>query len=276
MMPKFSFFKAGIICFCFILTTERCASFSLNLPLKYSTTTTIKTANKFSSNLILFAGKGDPLRAATGIRPSLHPTTINAISEALLVRARQSNAVKDDDTTITEGYPLVVNEEKGIKPIDVAVAAGRLATDAISKRTDATLKNIEVEGDKSMIFNEQECQVLAGRVVGVVMRFKELEDLLIKSVNKVGWIEKYNEYSTFGVLKEECQDDTDNALSSFELNNEIKMNPLLRMSRAECLLALFIMTEEIPKMRELGQETVDSDRALDFLDSDRYEVLSGN
>jgi hypothetical protein len=42
----------------------------------------------------------DPLRASTGIRPSLHPTTINAIAEALRLRA-----LEDPNT------PLVVGEE---------------------------------------------------------------------------------------------------------------------------------------------------------------------
>ena len=32
--------------------------------------------------------KGDSLRDATGIRPSLHPTTINCIAEALLLRSQ--------------------------------------------------------------------------------------------------------------------------------------------------------------------------------------------
>ena len=33
--------------------------------------------------------KGDSIRSATGIRPSLHPTTINCIAEALLMRSKQ-------------------------------------------------------------------------------------------------------------------------------------------------------------------------------------------
>lgn len=32
--------------------------------------------------------KGDSLRSTTGIRPSLHPTTINCIAEALLLRSQ--------------------------------------------------------------------------------------------------------------------------------------------------------------------------------------------
>ena len=64
---------------------------------------------------------GDPLRAATGIRPSLHPVTINALAEALKQRAQNRPEV-----------PLRVTDDT--PPLQVAMAAGKIASDALQKR----------------------------------------------------------------------------------------------------------------------------------------------
>ena len=184
---------------------------------------------------------GDPLRAATGIRPSLHPTTINAIAEALKTRASNS-----PDT------PLVV--EGDVQPLDVALSAGKIAATAIEKRQ-------RTSGQDGMELTPEEGQTIAGRVVGVVMRFAELEEMLNSKVANVGWIKKYGEWDTFGVLEDESQ-----------VQNRIKMDPLFAMSRAECLLALFLDTVEAPQMERIGQ-SAPGGSGVDFLDADRQEVL---
>lgn len=184
---------------------------------------------------------GDPLRAATGIRPSLHPTTINAITEALKARA-----VQDPDT------PLVVSDT--VQPLDVALSAGRIAATAIEKRQKASERD-------GMALSPEEGQTIAGRVVGVVMRFDELETLLHSRVSGVDWIEKYNEWATFGVLKDES-----------EIMERIRGDPLFTMCRAECLLALFLDTVEAPQMEKIGQ-TAAGGSNVDFLDADRQKVL---
>lgn len=184
---------------------------------------------------------GDPLRAATGIRPSLHPTTINAIAEALKLRAANI-----PDT------PLVVSDD--VESLDVALSAGKIAATAIEKRQRSSEKD-------GMELTPEEGQTIAGRVVGVVMRFAELEELLHDKVSSVDWVKKYGEWTTFGVLEDES-----------EVQDRIKTDPLFTMSRAECLLALFLDTVEAPQMAKIGQSVPGGSR-IDFLDSDRQEVL---
>ena len=185
--------------------------------------------------------KGDAIRESTGIRPSLHPTTINAIAEALKIRAMNKSDM-----------PFRVSET--IQPIDVATTASKIATEAIAKRQ----KSSDQDG---MTLTPEEEQTIAGRVVGVIMRLDDLESALLEKVSSVDWIAKYNEWSTFGVVKDSEQTD-----------QKIKDDPLLGMSRAECLLAIFIKTVEIPQLEAKGGTVPDGSR-IDFLDSDRTEVL---
>ena len=184
---------------------------------------------------------GDPLRASTGIRPSLHPTTINAIAEALKIRA-----ASDPDT------PLIV--EGNVQPLDVALSAGKIAAKAIEKRQQAS----EQDG---MTLTPEEGQAIAGRVVGVVMRFTELEEMLHSNVRQVDWVKKYNEWAMFGILEDES-----------EVQDRIKTDPLFALCRAECLLALFLHTVEAPQMEKIGQ-VAPGGSGVDFLDADRQEVL---
>ena len=186
--------------------------------------------------------KGDSLRAATGIRPSLHPTTINAIAEALKYRASKS-----------QDMPMRVTET--IQPLEVAMTAGKIAGSAIEKRQKASK-----EDDMELTTEEQ--QTIAGRVVGVIMRFDVLEIELHAKVSSVGWVTKYNEWATFGVLETELEG----------VDDRIKSDPLFGMSRAECLLAIFLKTVEIPLLEKAGSSVPDGSK-IDFMDADRSEVL---
>mmetsp|Transcript_15552 Transcript_15552/g.26354 ORF Transcript_15552/g.26354 Transcript_15552/m.26354 type:complete len:230 (-) Transcript_15552:42-731(-) len=196
---------------------------------------------RFAELVVHNAVKSDPIREATGIRPSLHPTTINAIAEALKLRASGS---KD--------YPLSVVD--GDSPLDVMMSAGKIATEAICKR----LETSQVDG---MAFDEKECQTISGRVVGVAVRFDELEKLLFDRVSSAGWVKKYNEWSSFGVLEDESN-----------TCDRIREDPLFTVSRAECLLALFLATIEAPTMEKRG-DTVAGGSQVNFIDADRAEVL---
>ncbi|KAL3936076.1 MAG: hypothetical protein SGBAC_008530 [Bacillariaceae sp.] len=191
--------------------------------------------------------EGDPVRAATGIRPSLHPTTINAISGALKARAMK-----------TEGKFFRVSDT--VQPLEVAVSAGSFASEAIAKRQASSKED-------GMDFELQEEQTIAGRVMGVVMRFDALESLLHEKVRNVGWIAKYNEWATFGTLKDESKDGA--------VDDRIKDDPLFCVSRAECLLALFLDTVEVPTLAK-ANHTVPDGSTLDFLDADRIEVLASS
>jgi len=126
--------------------------------------------------------------------------------------------------------------------------------------------------DTSEKFTMEESQTISGRVVGVVMRMRELEELLVKRVRGVGWVKKYGEEESFGVLRAECNDDNNTDELEKKLAETIKINPLFRMNRAECLLGLFLDTVERPKLELLG-EGVAGGSEVDFIDADRLEVL---
>eukprot|EP00956_Cyclotella_meneghiniana_P031126 scaffold80752_cov69-Cyclotella_meneghiniana.AAC.2 len=205
--------------------------------------------------------KGDSIRSETGIRPSLNPVTINCISEALLIRSKQTK-----DTNIDTAAP-------GVEPIQIAITAGGIAMKIIEQRKSAA------ETDETTdIFTMEESNVISGRVVGVVMRMRELEQVLRSKVSDAEYVYKYGEEMSFGLLKSELklEGDSEAVISDElekELSNAIKINPLLRMNRAECLLALFIETVERPKLELLGEEVAGGSE-VDFIDTDRLEVLT--
>ena len=160
------------------------------------------------------------------------------------------------------------------EPLQIAITAGGIAMSAIDQRTAAA--NTDETTDA---FTTEESQVISGRVVGVVMRMRDLERLLVERVNGVTWVTKYGEEESFGLLKMECQateNDKDVAGEEAQLEKQlaemIKTNPLFRMNRAECLLSLFLSTVEKPQMKKLGQD-VPGGSEVDFIDADRLEVL---
>lgn len=76
---------------------------------------------------------GDPLREDNGVRPSIHPTAINAIAEALKARASQAKKKKIDDDDMM--YFRVTDT---VEPLMVMVTAGQFASDAIQKRQESS------------------------------------------------------------------------------------------------------------------------------------------
>ena len=199
--------------------------------------------------------KGDSIRSKTGIRPSLHPTEINCIAEALMLRSSSSQEVDIDIANTTT------------EPLQVAITAGGIAMNAIDKRNSD-------KDDTSEKFTMEESQTISGRVVGVVMRMRELEELLVQKVKGVAWVKRYGEEESFGVLKSECNEDGTNNKEELDkkVGETIKLNPLFRMNRAECLLCLFLDTVEKPKLQLLGEDVAGGSE-VDFIDADRLEVL---
>lgn len=145
---------------------------------------------------------------------------------------------------------------------------------AIDQRKEAAKTD-----DTTDEFTMEESQTISGRVVGVVMRMRDLERLLVERANGVAWVRKYGEEGSFGVSKKECErcataeDGVDEAAER-ELAETINIDPLFRMNRAECLLALFLSTVEGPKLEMLGED-VAGGSGVDFIDADRLEVLLG-
>lgn len=234
--------------------------------------------------------KGDSLRDATGIRPSLHPTAINCIAEALLLRSRQvlgkepKNADGDATTTTID----VANPDA--EPLQVAITSAGIAMSAIDRRAEASKTDETTDA-----FTAEESRAISGRVVGAIMRARELERTLATRVGDAGWPLKYGEEGGFGVLGSECQssssssssssassvggndedDDDDEGRASLretELAEKVASDPLFRMNRAECLLALFLATVEAPKLEMVG-EVMPGGSTVDFVDADRLEVL---
>lgn len=205
----------------------------------------------------------DP-RYATGIRSSLHPTTINCIAEALLLRSSSSssnNSREDENRRIA----IDINDTNN-EPLQVAIIAGNIAATAILRRSNVT--KVDGTNDESSIFTTEESQLISGRVVGVVMRMRELEMELVQRVSLVDWVNKYNEEASFGILVEDSMNDEDELLSA-----RIRTDPLFRMNRAECLLALFLTNVERPRMEAMNMILPGGGSDVDFIDDDRLMVI---
>lgn len=198
--------------------------------------------------------RGDPVRDSAGIRPSLHPLTINTIAEILKVRAKK-------DEPIPLRVSAATSSSSSVQPVQVAVAAAKIAADAIQKRQHAS-------GKDGMLLTVPEQQTVVGRVVGVVMRLPDLEAALRTKCQAASWIAKYGEWDSFGVLSDET---TSSAIS---VDERIVDNPLFCMNRAECLLALFLDQVEAPELARKNVTVPDNSR-VDFIDADRRDVLLG-
>ena len=205
---------------------------------------------------------GDPLREDNGVRPSIHPTAINAIAEAL--KARSTQSLKSDASTDDDDM-MHFRVTDTVEPLMVMVTAGQFASDAIQKRQESS----EEDG---MLLTQGEEQTLAGRIMGVIMRLDDLEDELTERTADVDWVGKYDEWGSFGVLEGESPENDDKVDA---VNAKILDDPLFCMNRAECLLAIFLQNVEIPQLEKL-KETVPDGSKIDFLDEDRREVVLGS
>lgn len=211
--------------------------------------TTPGHSNRFLSALY---SKVDPIRCDK--RASLHPTTINAISQALFQRSQKKFLHKS--------------------PLELANAAGEIAILAIEKRVKAIFADngIDIDSlsddvselyeDDDMLMTNEECTTLTGRVVGVVMRFDELETMLFEKVSKVEWVSKYNEFESFGVIKGDQS----------QVWEKIQNDPLFRMNRAECLYALFLIYVERPSL-EKSKVDVPGGSDVNFIEQEKLDVL---
>ena len=208
---------------------------------------------------------GDPVRAALGNRPSLHPITINAIAEALKKRSQQQKKGKKDDND-DEQQQLAFRVSDTVQPIDVAMTAGLIASSAIAKRRE---EQDLTEEDERLQLTGREEQTIAGRILGVIMRLDELEQTLVERVSKVDWVSQYDEWTSFGVLEIEQEEQQP---SSEIVDQRIADDPLFCLNRAECLLALFLHTVETPQLAK-AEESVPDGSKIDFIDTDRLEVI---
>jgi hypothetical protein len=183
----------------------------------------------------------------------LHPVTINAIAEALKIRAQKLPDSPLRPSSVDDGKTMKV------EPLQIALTASKIAADAVKRRQEASLATKD-----GMTLTSEEEQTIAGRVLGVVMRFTDLEAELCKRCADTPWITKYGEWGAFGVIAKEEEEAVVDA--------RILQDPLFGMNRAECLLALFLKTVERVELEKIGQSVPDNG-VIDFLDADRSEVL---
>lgn len=127
-----------------------------------------------SKRVSSFAAAIDPFRA--GIRPSLHPATINILTKAL-----------------SADYELLQRRKKQCTPLERAQAASDLAVEALVHK-----RQIELERNEES-FTPEEDQTIIGRAVGVVLRRNELMTLLQKKCQATSWIPRYDEWKLFGL-----------------------------------------------------------------------------
>lgn len=168
---------------------------------------------------------------------------------------------------------MVFTASDKVPPIQVALTAGKIASAAIAKRKHDN-------DDQQQQLTTKEEQTVAGRILGVIMRFEDLEATLLERVSSVEWVAQYDEWGAFGVLPPSGPapgGDEDDVGNKANLDRRILDDPLFCLNRAECLLAIFLESVEIPQLQLVGDvaaaAVVPDGSKIDFIDTDRLQVL---
>ena len=189
--------------------------------------------------------------AATEQRPSLHPITIDAIAEALRIRASNNKSM-----------PLRTNHDDNIEDWEIMMTAGKIAQSTLEE----TSSN---DDEESILFNKEEQNTIGARIVATIIRFEYLEEQLRKKCNTaIAELEQEEEvqYYNLGVLgvDEEVQQDL--------LDETIRNDPVFSTNRAMSLLAIFLDSIERPARRQSGN-TLPGGSVPDFLDPVQRKIL---
>lgn len=180
-------------------------------------------------------------------RPSLHPVTIDAIAEALRIRAQNK--------TIS---PLRLPKDGSVELIDVHLAARRIAERAVEGARHETITN----GDTK--FTEAEESAVACRIVATLLRMDDLEWELVHRCSQQSWISERDEHDAFGILKDETCVRT--------LDERVLSDLDFATKRAERLLALFLLNLEGPGVKAAG-DSVPGGSEPDYLEEEHYEIM---
>jgi hypothetical protein len=208
--------------------------------------------------------RDDPVRSSN--RASLHPLTINILSDLLQLRAQGDappfvNVVAEKNATISSSSSTVVT------PLELAIGVSRMAVEKLTTRQE--LSNVD-----GMSLTPEEQQTVAGRVVGVTMRLAMLEADLEQCCASTAWVAKYNEWERFGVVgssSNQVEVDT-TTTTTITTQKLLLVDGLFRLNRAECLLALFLHRIERPELAKKAVSVPDNS-TIDFIDIDRLQVL---
>ncbi|KAL7527428.1 hypothetical protein ACHAXR_001956, partial [Thalassiosira sp. AJA248-18] len=196
----------------------------------------------------------------------LHPPTLQAIAQALVIRAQN-----------TPDMPLRFIDDGSMEPWQITMSCGKIAQSAAEEwARQEQLNPMENEADQELM------QVMAGRVVAVLTRLEELEeDLLNRCCSSKGNSDD-DEFSCLGVPDEELKawQQTDNNDS----NNNKRVSDAaaaidaaclfdepLRNKRARSLLAMFLHEIEGPGLR--ANNVVIPCMDVDFLPADEWDML---
>ena len=182
-------------------------------------------------------------------RPSLHPLTIEIVSEALKLRAQNDTSapfrkINED----TEGW-------------EIHYQAGNLAERFIN------LYQQEAESNEDKkILTQEDCSLIGGRSVGIIMRIEDLEWELVNRCQQYDWIKEKEEWDSFGVLGPE-----ENCIRT--LDERLFKDSSFRQRRAERLLALFLLNLEGPGVRAAGDDPLPDGSDVDYLEPNHYEIM---
>ena len=190
----------------------------------------------------------------------LHPPTINAISEALLIRAQN-----------VPNMPFrIFKEDVGnIEAWEITLTAGKLAQQFVEEWQQQEQLTLEK--------HEEEMQVVAGRVMAVLTRSEELEEELVKRCSKMS----EELIFSLGVPTEELktlQTSSEDVIynlrdASAAIDAACLFDPQLRYNRAKSLLAMFLHEIEGPGLRRNNVAFPCMD--VDFLSADDFDALLG-
>jgi len=189
----------------------------------------------------------------------LHTATISAISNGLYIRS-QSNPK----------MPLRYIDNGSMEEWEVTLTAGKIAQEAAEEYLQKhKLNPKESEDDEELL------QVMAGRVVAVLVRLDELEDELLKRcINSNGISEE--QCISLGIpIKELNAYQSSSDTKTAEIIDPICLfDTTIRDNRSKSLLAMFLHDIEGPGLRKNNVKIPCMD--VDFLEEDVWDVLFGS
>ena len=251
-----------------------------NSPIEDASTAAASSADKTQKK-----SSNDKSTTANRRSRDLHPITLNALSEALLVRAQ--NIPK---------MPLRFIENGSMEPWEVMLTAGTIGQRTVEEEWP---KNESEEDDETnedsnmqMITEEEEeeqKQVVAGRITAVIARLEELEEELLKRCCTISTQkELLNEDETtqqqqqdllfnLGVPPEELKawqqpkSSTREKEAAAVIDATCLFDAQLRYNRARSLLAMFLHELEGPGLRKNNVVLPCMD--VDFLSEEEFDML---
>ena len=234
-------------------------SAAINNHYDVSTASCLWSTSSNESNAATLAIPFDETLPSAKLELDLHSPALNAIAQGLFVRAQN-----------LPNMPLRIFEEDEniIEPWEVTLSAGKVAQQTVEEWQEQEQLTLEE--------NEEEMQVVGGRVVAVLTRLEELEEELLKRCNKMSKEVVFD----FGVTQEELnvmrtisEDETAKRLrdAAAVIDAICLFDEQLRYNRAKSLLAIFLSEIEGPGLKRNG--VILPCMEVNFLSEEELELL---